>query len=321
MLHDFAATRNEPTDENPYPYNLADVDSISNALGIPWEPSKDVPFTLTPTFISFTWDLEQRMVSLAEVKRHKYLSALHEWSTKRTHTLHKAQELLSKLTHALQILPEGHPHLANLETMLTIFGHKPFVPHTPPKGSQDNIMWWTKRLAEQAPPAPIPIPQPPINFHMFSNASSTIGIGICIQGRWHAWTLRPGWNTNGHDIGWAEAVGFELLAHTLLLLVKPSITLLIHGNNQGVIEVWHHGCSRNKHINNIFKHLIPDLVCFDCHIITKYVPSGGNPTNPLSCSLFPSCTLLLPPILIPNDLAPFLFNHTRDPTASITCHA
>ena len=192
--------------------------------------------------------------------------------------------------------------------MLTIFGHKPFVPHMPQKGTQDDIAWWTKHLTEQAPPAPIPTPQAPTDICAFSDASSTIGIGIHIQGRWCAWTLWPGWDTDGRDIGWAEAAGFELLTHTLLLLTKPGSTLLIYGNNQGVIKAWHCGRSRNKHISNIFKHLIPDLICFNCHIITKYVPSSGNPADPLSRSLFPSHTLLLPPVLIPDDLAPFLLN-------------
>ena len=208
-LWDFAATRSEPIEEHPYPYGVTDIDNISNALGIPWEPSKDVPFSSTPTFIGFTWDLENCTVALAETKRHKYLAALQAWASARTHTLLELQKLLSKLTHASQIFPEGHPHLANLETMLTLFRNKPFVPHTPPKGSQEDITWWTECLAAQAPPAPIPTPRTPIDVDVFSDASSTIGIGIHIQGRWHAWTLRLGSNTDGHDIGWAEAVGFE----------------------------------------------------------------------------------------------------------------
>ena len=163
-------------------YNLTDVDSISNVLGIPWEPSKDIPFSSTPTFIGFTWDIEQQTVSLAEAKQHKYVAALQAWSEKRAHSLHEVQKLLSKLMHATQIFPKGQLHLANLEAMLTIFGHKPFVPHTPPKGTQDDIVWWTKCLTEQAPPAPIPTLRAPTDVCAFSDASSTIGIGIHIQG-------------------------------------------------------------------------------------------------------------------------------------------
>ena len=106
-LRDFTATRDTCTDTNPHIYNLTDVDNISNVLGIPWEPSKDIPFSSTPTFIGFTWDIEQQTVSLAEAKQHKYVAALQAWSEKRAHSLHEVQKLLGKLTHATQIFPEG----------------------------------------------------------------------------------------------------------------------------------------------------------------------------------------------------------------------
>jgi hypothetical protein len=159
---------------------MADINSIPSSFGIPWEPSKDIPFSMAPTFIGFTWDLDQHTVVLAEVKQEKYLEALQDWASKRAHTLHEVQKLLGKLTHASQIFPEGHPHLANLEAMLTIFGHKPFIPHTPPKGTQEDIKWWLERLAVQAPPASLPVPRPPLDLHTYLDASSSVGIGICI---------------------------------------------------------------------------------------------------------------------------------------------
>ena len=227
-LQDFATIRNEDISNHSFTYNLTDVDSISD---IPWEPSKDMPFSATPTFIGFTWDLDQRTVSLAESKRHKYLMALQDWAAKRTHTLHEVQKLLGKLTHASQIFPEGCPYLANLEAMLTICGHKPFIPHTPPKGTQDDIKWWARHLGVQAPPVPIPIPHTPIDRQVYSDASSSVSIGIHLQGCWHAWTLQLGWNSNGCNIGWAEAVGFELLACAFLSIIQPGSTLLIHRDN------------------------------------------------------------------------------------------
>ena len=108
-LHDFTATNSNSHDEQSYAYDLADINTISNVLEIPWKPSKDVPFSSAPTFIGFTWDLERCTVSLAETKRHKYILALQDWSSRRTHTLHEAQKLLGKLTHTAQIFLEDHP--------------------------------------------------------------------------------------------------------------------------------------------------------------------------------------------------------------------
>jgi len=170
-------------------------------------------------------------------------------------------------------------------------------------------------------PASIPNPHLCIDIQAFSNASSTVGIGICIQGQWWAWMLQPNWNADGHNIRWAEAVGFKLLAHTLLLLTQPHTTLLVHGDNQGVIEAWQHGHSRNKHVNRIFKCLIPDLLHGNCHIVTvKYIPSRGNPADPISRGNFPSHTLLLPTCPIPSNLTPFLHDPLKGPATAPIHH-
>ena len=320
-LLDFATIRKEDISNHPFTYNLTDVGNISDVLGISWEPSKDVPFSVTPTFIGFTWDLDQHTVSLTESKWHKYLMALQDWAAKRTHTLHEVQKLLSKLTHASQIFPEGHLYLANLKAMLTICGHKPFIPHTPPKGTQNDIEWWARHLGVQASPAPIQIPHTPIDGQAYSDASLSIGIGIHLQGRWHAWALQPEWNSNGSNIGWAEAVGLKLLAHTFLSIIQPSSTLLIHGDNQGVVKAWYHSHSRNKHVNCIFKWITGKLVHSDCHIITRYIPSRGNPANPLSHGIFPPNSQLLPPIYIPIEPSHFLADPTSSSIPTTSNHA
>jgi hypothetical protein len=60
-LCDFTATRNKNCANFPYAYNITDINAISNILGIPWEPSKDVPFLAAPTFLVSpgTWSITQ----------------------------------------------------------------------------------------------------------------------------------------------------------------------------------------------------------------------------------------------------------------------
>jgi hypothetical protein len=127
-------------------YDISDIDRISQELGIPWEASKDIPFCDRPTFIGLTWDLKERTVSLAEPKREKYVSAIRDWITCCTHTLKKVQKLHGKLIHAAQIIPEGRLYLSNLEAMLSIFNDRPFLPRTPPRGTQDDLKWWLECL-------------------------------------------------------------------------------------------------------------------------------------------------------------------------------
>ena len=62
-----------------YTYNFDNIDIISQKLGIPWEISKDRPFTSSTAYISFDWDIETYQVSLAATKKNKYLEAMELW--------------------------------------------------------------------------------------------------------------------------------------------------------------------------------------------------------------------------------------------------
>jgi len=58
---------------------MADIDSISATLGIPWEVSKDQPFSPTTTYIGFVWNLQERTVKLSPEKATKYLRSIEDW--------------------------------------------------------------------------------------------------------------------------------------------------------------------------------------------------------------------------------------------------
>ena len=61
------------TEDTFYTYCMTDIDKISQDLSIPWETSKDQPFTDSATYISFMWNLEQRTVMLSPAKTQKYI--------------------------------------------------------------------------------------------------------------------------------------------------------------------------------------------------------------------------------------------------------
>lgn len=51
---------------------MADIDALSDVLGLPWETKKDIPFGDVAPFIGFSWDLANRTVSLPHSKKEKY---------------------------------------------------------------------------------------------------------------------------------------------------------------------------------------------------------------------------------------------------------
>ena len=227
--------------QNPnqtHAYDIQDIDDISKFLGIPWQISKDIPFATTTTFIGLEWDLKNKTVSLPEKKIQKYRKAITEWQTTRTHDLQELQKLYGKLLHATNVHTHGRAYLTGLEAMFPIFRDDPFKPRTPPHSVSTDLNWWDQILAKPPTPCPIPSPVKIHNVQAYSDASSSTGIGIVIGNKWRAWILVEGWQTDGRDIGWAEAIGFELLTSTVTK-THPNIKhFQIYGDNQGIIEGW-----------------------------------------------------------------------------------
>ncbi|GJF00897.1 hypothetical protein PsYK624_172010 [Phanerochaete sordida] len=286
-------------------YAAVDIDALSVPLGIPWEPSKDSPFASEFTYTGFVWDLRARTVSLSEPKRVKYHAAVHDWLQRRVHTREETEKMHGRLQHVSSLVRAGRAYLTRLSAMLGIFRDKALVPHHAPSGTDDDLRWWLRVLSSTLT-SPIRGPTPIVDVPAFSDASSGVGIAIVIHDRWRAWRLLPGWQADHRDIGWAEAVGFELLVRALLSWDACPHDFRVQGDNQGVVEGWRNGASRNVQVNGVFRRVL-DLEQSHsrrCHL--QYVASGRNPADGPSRGRYPPQHLLLPPVPLPAALSPFL---------------
>ena len=311
-LRNLSANRGE-TKGGKYAYSMDDVDKISAKLGIPWERSKDVPFGKVVPFIGFDWDLDEKRVSLPDKKKEKYVKAVEEWRRKETHTLEDVQKLYGKLLHTCLIVPEGRAYLTKLEKMMGVFHDNPHKPRRPPRHTDVDLLWWLRTLSKPTLTRDIPGTQEVLDVHAFSDASSSVGIGVVIRDKWRAWTLKPGWDTDQRDIGWAEAVGMELLIRTILREIPPGTCFKIYGDNRGVVEGWWTGRSRNSQTNEVFKRIHLLLNLHGCYVYTRYVQGTTNPADGPSRGVFPSLDKLLPPIDLPPELEPLVLpiNHNQ----------
>ncbi|PPR02753.1 hypothetical protein CVT26_009464 [Gymnopilus dilepis] len=204
-IRDLSGSSSRSTEDAAFTYCLADIDTLSDELGIKWETTKDVPFGQQFPYIGFLWDLEYNTVSLLPEKTEKYRAAIKEWREAPAHPLEDAQKLYGKLLHTCHIIPAGRAYLTNLERFMGVFGDSPFMPRTPPRGTDADLEWWDRKLSQPALNRIIPGLQPIIDCAAYSDASSETGIGITIGNRWRAWRLLPGWKSQDRDIGWAEA--------------------------------------------------------------------------------------------------------------------
>ena len=201
----------------PHAYDFTHINRITDRLGVLWELSKDMPFSSTPVYISFIWDLENKTVSLTPAKRLKYSNAIREWLPVSAHTLEQVQKLHRRLSHASLVIPEGSAYLTALQSMLGIFGSNPFMPCRQPRGTVSKLRWWLHTL-DSKPPIPIPLYPRATDHQAFSDASTSYGLAVVIGNKWCAWKLYGRWQHDGRDIGWAESIAFEFLIRILLTL-------------------------------------------------------------------------------------------------------
>lgn len=290
-----------------FPYGFEEIDEITTPLGIPWETSKDTPFSSKVVFAGLSWDLNKKRVSLPNSKREKYKQAISEWKQRPTHALEDTRKLYGKLLYACHIIPRGRAYLTNLEKMMGTFHERPFVPRHPPANLAEDLTWWQKILSQPTLSREIPGGRHIADVEGYSDASSTTGIGIVLGSWWRAWRLLPGWNKEGRDIGWAEAVGMELLVRAILQHgALPGIK--VFGDNNGVVEGWWTGRSRNSQTNRVFRRIHELLEDCDTVLTTRYVNTANNPADGPSRGVYPSRLLLLPPVKLPDEIKDFVVN-------------
>jgi hypothetical protein len=161
-------------------------------LGYPMGLSKDTPFSPTLIFIGFIWN---NTVSLTATKRMKYITAIHEWLRTTAHNHKQVQKLHGRLSHASLVIPEGSAYLISLQSMLGIFGDKPFMPCRQPCGTINKLCWWLHTLRSR-PPIPIPHHPHTVDHQAFLNANTSYGLAIVIGRKWCAWRLHKHWKHN-----------------------------------------------------------------------------------------------------------------------------
>jgi len=81
-----------------------------------------------------------------------------EWIANTMHHLKDVQKLYRKLLHASLMVPDRRAYLTNLESMLSTFNNCPFVPHHAPRGTTQDLEWWTKTLSLPSVTRAIPGP-------------------------------------------------------------------------------------------------------------------------------------------------------------------
>lgn len=113
----------------------------------------------------------------------------------------------------------------------------------------------------------------------FFDASTGWGIGLVLAGEWDHWRLRPGWKSDGRDIGWAEMVAVEL---GLLALAEAGVSnahIVLHSDNKGVVGALDAGKSRGAQANRVLQRIVALMMKLDVWLTLEWVASAANPAD------------------------------------------
>jgi hypothetical protein len=294
-----------------FTYAFQDIAALSDELGVIFGTDKDVPFGSSAPFTGLVWDVQSKTVGVADKKRLKYLAAIEVFVGSTTASLRDAQSVYGKLSYTTLVVAEGRAYLTGLERFMGAFARatNPFVRHRITDDIRRDLEWWTARLGTSIVPRALPVPAVVNDTRAYSDASSGVGIGIYIDGWWRAWRLRERWNADGRDIGWAEAVGFELLLKILIGQGLVDQHAIVWGDNKGVVEGWWRGRSRNIYTNQVFRRIHPLVGAAALHVHTRYVRSADNPADEPSRGIYGDAQRVLPRVELGPELEPYLLDY------------
>ena len=175
-------------------------------------------------------------------------------------------------------LPDSRSHLPSLSRFAAYFNHLsyPFTCRTPNSSVISDAQWWHTQLAADFCGSTLTKPPPTSRLEFWVDASLFWGIGIVFNGIWDFWRLRPGWDRDGQNIGWAEMVAIELGLMFSVHQEHSDIHFIIKSDNQGVIHAISGGKSRSPEQNLVLQRITTLLSHHKIWISSSYVPSLDN---------------------------------------------
>lgn len=285
-VDDFLFIQHPPASSGKDPHHQKDlleaIYQLADELGWPWKRAKTKPFAPIFVYLGFSWNIEARTVQIPTAKRQKYLARLNTWFTTPTASLKEAEVLVGSLTHCALVLREGRARLAGLIAFVASFTRTKsprFARQKRTQWANEEAEWWRTQLSEGQCTLDIRPAPPRTNLVIYTDASTSFGLGVVIDGEWRVWQLRKNWKGKGRDIGWAEAAAVELAISWLVARGTRSTSITINCDNQGVVFAWKAGRSRNRQQNECIMRITEVCAARDLQLDLVYVDSAKNPAD------------------------------------------
>ena len=188
-----------------YSHAVKDITDILEFLGFRIVYAKVKEFADTCTYNGFWWDISSKRVGLPDKKHTKYLEQVSAALAPGARlSLRDTQKLQGCLVHICFIFLEGRPRLPSLHHFVCSFDHRNrFSRRFPPPMMLSDLKWWYAALSLPSFSHSLRV-CPLIDPDIWVDASTSWGVALVVGAEFQAWQLRPGWDTEGHHIGWAD---------------------------------------------------------------------------------------------------------------------
>jgi hypothetical protein len=148
--------------------------------------------------------------------------------------------------------------------------------------THEDLDWWRRKFSEEVISMDVIRPPSPCANRIYMDMSTSWGISLWINDRWLAWKLKPGWQEEGKNIGWAEMVAVELALQTLVALGHRDQHFVIFSDNQGVVGSLRAGISRGTAQHAILQKIVGLMQDHKIWLTTEWVSTHDNLADGLS---------------------------------------
>ncbi|KAE8243949.1 hypothetical protein A4X03_0g7648, partial [Tilletia caries] len=250
-VDDFLILRLDPS------VTVEEIMRVTEDINFPWNPAKTIDFSDSPRYIGWVFDIARRKVILPRDKADKYKDRALPFTEGGKQSLKDTMKLLGSLQHVAYVSRDLRPWLSELSGFVAGWEqNKPFqMRHVKPEVQREAAKWVAELslvpfIRSFARPAKVFEPK------VWVDASSEWGIGVIVGDAWSAWSWTPGWDSDGRNIGWAEAVALELGLRAALALGARDSLVKFFSDNQGVLFGYKLGRSRGKQVNSVLKRVV-----------------------------------------------------------------
>jgi len=246
---------------------------VCKALCIPINPTKTEGPSTTMIFLGIQLDSASSIASLPLNKVLKYVELMSSFLTRKTCTLHEMQQIIGSLQFTTSVVRPGRTFLRRLINS-TIGVTKPSHHIHLTKDVKADIQLWITFLHNFNGTCFF-IPMQPtsatvLNLH---TDSCPQGFGGTFQTHFFLGTFPPKWST--YNICVLELFPI-LLALQLFSNNISNSYIVIHSDNQAVVEVLSQKTTKHPQMLTLLRHLV--LHCLKCniHFTAKHIPGKLN---------------------------------------------